>query len=264
MDEQQLISVGAKRITTDTDPEELVLTQEAEQRLGWIADWLNQAPRLAGESGLKRYIDGGFRALFRGSSGTGKTMAAVALARATERDLYRIDLGAVVGKYVAETERLFREFFERARRDGAILLFDEADALLGKRTEVKDAHDRYANIEISHLLRRIEPFEGLAILTSNHTGDLEHDAISRIDVLVDFPMPDDAARELLWGKVLAAVQVPQADDLDVHALAAKHALSGAEILRAVRVAASIAASAERKLDMELLQSAAAERLAMRA
>src|SRR5579864_3221236 len=138
MDEQLLIAVGAGLIATDTDPEELVLTQEAERRLGWIADWLNQSPRLAGESGLKRYIDGGFRALFRGSSGTGKTMAAVALARATERDLYRIDFGAVVSKYVAETQRHFREFFERASQAGAILLFDEADTLFGRRSEVKD------------------------------------------------------------------------------------------------------------------------------
>jgi SpoVK/Ycf46/Vps4 family AAA+-type ATPase len=263
MDEQQLIAVGGRRITADTDPEELVLTPEAEQRLGWIADWLNQSPRLAGESGLKRYIDGGFRALFRGPSGTGKTMAAVALARATGRDLYRVDLAAVISRYIAETERNLRQFFEHARQDGAILLFDEADALLGRRSEIKDSQDRYANLEINYLMRRIEAFEGLAVLTTDRTWDLDYDAISRIDVLVDFPMPDEAAREQLWIKILAAVKVPQGDDLDVRTLAAKHVLSGAEILRAVRVAASIASSAERELDMQLLQSAAAERLAMR-
>lgn len=262
MDEQQLIAVGARRVTADTDPEELVLTEAAETRLGWIADWLNQSPRLAGESGLKRYLDGGFRALFRGPSGTGKTMAAVALARATGRDLYRIDLRAVVSNYVAETERNLRQFFDRAGQDGAILLFDEADAIFGKHTEVKDSHDRYANVEISYLLQRIERFDGLAILTSNRTGNLDY-AAGHIDVLVDFPMPDEAAREQLWRKVLGAVKVPQANDVDPQALAAKSALSGAEILRAARVAASIATSAERQLDMELLQAAAAERVAMR-
>jgi SpoVK/Ycf46/Vps4 family AAA+-type ATPase len=262
MDEQQLILVGARRITADTDPEELVLTQEAEKRLGWIADWLNQSPRLAGDSGLKRYIDGGLRAVFRGPGGTGKTMAAVALARATGRDLYRVGVDLVVSKYIAETERKLRQFFGHARDNGAIVLFDEADALLGKRSEVKDSHDHCANVELSHLLQRIEAFEGLAILTTHRTGDLPYDAISRIDVLVDFAMPDEAARKLLWGKILAAVKVPQGD-LDIPELAARHALSGAEILRAARLAASIAMSTDRKLDMELLQSAAAERVSMR-
>ena len=262
MDEQLLVGVGARLIAADTDPEELVLTQEAERRLGWIADWLNQSPRLAGESGLKRFIDGGFRALFRGSSGTGKTMAAVALARATGRDLYRIDFGAVASKYVAETERHLREFFERARQGGAILLFDEADTLFGKRSEVKDSHDRYASVDVAYLLQRIEVFDGLAILASNRTGSLDGDIVSRIDVIVDFALPDEAARELLWGKILASVNLPQGQP-DATQLAKKFELSGAEILKAVRVAAVIAASEKRELDMDLLQSAAAERVAMR-
>ena len=260
MDEQLLIAVGARLIATDTDPEELVLTQEAERRLGWIADWLNQSPRVAGESGLKRYIDGGFRALFRGSSGTGKTMAAVALARATERDLYRMEFGAVASKYVAETERHLREFFERARQGGAILLFDEADTLFSQRSEVKDF--RYASIDVAYLLHRIEVFDGLAILTSNRMGNLDSDIVSRIDVIVEFAPPDEAARELLWGKLLALVKLPQGQP-DAALLAKKFELSGAEILKAVRVAAAIAASEERELDTDLLQSAAAERMAMR-
>ena len=262
MDEQLLIAVGARRIVTDTDPDELVLTQEAERRLGWIAGWLNQSPRLTGESGLKRYIDGGFRAFFRGSSGTGKTMAAIALARATERDLYRIEFGAVVSKYVAETERHLREFLERAGQGGAILLFDEADSLLSERSEVKDCHDRYAGIEVGYLLRRIEGFDGLAILASHRTGNLASDIVSRIDVIVEFALPDEAARELLWNKILASVKLPKGQT-DAALLAKKFELSGAEILKAVRVAAAIAASEERELDTKLLQSAAAERAAMR-
>lgn len=242
MDELQLTEIGARRVTTDTDPEELVLPEESERRLGWIADWLNQSPRLAGEWGLKRYIDGGFRALFRGPPGTGKTMAALALGRATERDVFRIDASAIAGPYVVETERNLRTFLDRANDEGAILLIDAG------------------SFAFAELLRRLEPFEGLAILA---TGvGIDPAASSRIDVVVDFPMPDEAARALLWRTILAAVKLPQDEKLDFRALAARHELSGAEILKAVRVAASIAASTERKLDMELLESAAAERTAM--
>jgi len=261
-DDPQLAALGARRISTDTDPDELVLPAESGRRIGWIADWLSQPPFIFREWGLQRYVDGGFRALFCGPAGTGKTMAAIALARSTERDLFHIDLGAVVCKYIGETEKNLRRLFDIANEEGAILLFDEADALFGKRSEVKDSHDRYANIEIGHLLRRIEEFEGLAILTTNLSANIDEAAISRIDVMVEFPMPDEAAREAIWRKLLTSVKLPQAGDLDVRLLA-KHDLSGAEILRCVRAAALFAASGTRKLGMEHLQAAAAERLAMR-
>jgi len=261
-DEHQLAALGARRITTDTDPDELVLPAESGRRLGWIAAWLSQPPLIFREWGLNRYVDGGFRALFRGPSGTGKTMAAIAMARSTERDLFRIDLGAVLSNAIGETEKNLRQLFEIANETGAILLFDEADALFGKRSEVRDAHDRYANIEIGTLLRRIEPFEGLAIVTTNGPNEIDQDAVSRIDVVVEFPRPDEPAREAIWQKLLAAVKLHRGDVLDPHVLA-KHDLSGAEILRCVRVAALLAATDDRKLDMELLQAAAKERLAMR-
>ena len=262
-DEHQLAALGARRISTDTDPDELVLPAESERRLGWIAAWLSQPPLIFREWGLSRYVDGGLRALFHGPSGTGKTMAAIAIARSAGLHLYRIDLGAVVTKYIGETEKNLQLIFETATEEGAILLFDEADALFGKRSEVKDAHDRYANIEVGYLLRRIEAFEGLAILTTNLSSKLEEDAVSRIDVIVEFPRPDEAAREAIWSKLLASVKLPQADGLDVRHLARQYELSGAEILRCVRMAALLAATDDRKLDMELLQSVAAERLAMR-
>jgi len=256
------IALGIRRISTDTDPDELVLAAESERRLGWIADWLTQPPFVFREWGLHHYVDGGFRALFRGPAGTGKTMAAIAMARSTERQLLRVDLGAVLSNYIGETEKSLQRIFEIANEQNAILLFDEADALFGKRGEVKDAHDRYANSDISTLLRRIEPFEGLAIVTSNLSADIDGDAISRLDVIVEFPKPDEAAREAIWRKLLDAVKLPKGDDLDVRLLA-KHDLSGTEILRCVRIAALFAASADKKLDMEQLQSAAAERIAMR-
>lgn len=261
-DDLQQVAPGARRINPDTDPDELVLPAESERRLGWIADWLVLPPPVLQEWGLHRYIDGGFRALFRGPAGTGKTMAATALGRSTERPLFHVDLGAVVSQSIGETEKNLRRIFDAAGKEQAILLFDEADALFGKRSDVRDAHDRFANGEIGHLLRRLEPFEGLAILTTNSPDRIDDDAVSRIDVIVEFPMPDEAAREQLWRKILANLKLPQGDT-DVGQLARQYALSGAEILRCVRIAALLAATADRPLDMEQLQSAAAERLAMR-
>jgi SpoVK/Ycf46/Vps4 family AAA+-type ATPase len=261
-DEHQLIALGARRISTDTDPDELVLPAESAKRLGWVANWLTQPPLIFREWGLHRYVDGGLRALFRGPAGTGKTMAAIALGRSTERPLLRIDLDAVVSNYIGETEKNLQRIFEIADAEGAILLFDEADSLFGKRGKVRDAHDRYSNVEISTLLRRIEPFEGLAIVTTNAATEIDEHAVSRIDIIVEFPRPDEAAREALWRKLLGSVKLPQADNLDARLLA-NHELSGAEILRCVRIAALFAATGDRKLDMEQLQSAAAERLAMR-
>ena len=195
MSDAHLAALGARRIVVDTDPDELVLPEESGQKLGWIANWLAQPPFIFRDWGLSRHVDGGLRAMFRGPNGTGKTMAAVALAKSTGRSLFSIDLGAVEPKHVAETEKRLRQLFEAASEANAILLFDEADALFGKRGEVKDSHDRYANIEIGYLLRRIEPYEGLAIVTSNSADGIDEDVLGRIDVLVEFPRPDEGARE---------------------------------------------------------------------
>jgi SpoVK/Ycf46/Vps4 family AAA+-type ATPase len=263
-DELELRAAGARRIHTDTDPDELVLPEASAQRLRRIAQWLVQPPPVLREWGLHRFIDGGLRALFRGPSGTGKTVAAVAIGRWTERPVFHVDLGAIVSKYIGETEKNLDRIFEAANEEGAILFFDEADSLFGKRSEVRDSHDRYANIEIAYLLRRIEPFEGLAIIASNGRRDLDDDAVTRLDGIVDFPMPDEAAREQLWRRTLGSVKLPQkVADSDIRQLAKQYALSGAEILRSVRIAALLAASDNRPLDLEMLEHSAAERLAMR-
>lgn len=261
-DDHQLSALGARRIATDTDPDELVLPEESKRRLSWVAAWLSQPPAIFREWGLSRFVDGGLRALFTGPSGTGKTMAAVVIAKQAGLQLWRIDLGAVVSKYIGETEKNIGRMFETATEEGAVLLFDEADALFGKRSEAKDSHDRYANLDVGYLLQKIEAFEGLAILTSNHRSDVGEAALGRIDVLVEFPRPDEAAREAIWRNLLASVRLPQDDGIDTRLLA-RHELSGAEILRCVRVAALLAASGGRSLGVELLQAAAAERLVMR-
>ena len=262
IDEQQLGSLGVRRIAIDTDPEELVLPAETEKRLGWIAGWLSQPPFIFRDWGLSRYVDGGLRALFRGDSGTGKTMAAVALAKSAGLELYRIDLGRVVSKNIGETEKNLDRAFKAAEEAGAILMFDEADALMAKRTQVSDAHDRYANTEVAYLLQRLESFPGLAILASNRRDGFDQAILGRIDVLVDFPMPDAAAREAIWGKLLGAVKLDKAEKIDLAQLA-RHELSGAEILRAVRMASLLAAGEERPLDMAHLETAAQERVEMR-
>jgi ATPase family protein associated with various cellular activities (AAA)/winged helix domain-containing protein len=151
----------------------------------------------------------GVAALFAGTSGTGKTMAAEVLARELALDLYRIDLSAVVSKYIGETEKNLARVFDGAEAGGAILLFDEADALFGKRSEVKDSHDRYANIEVSYLLQRMESYRGLAILTTNRKSALDEAFLRRLRFVVEFPFPDAAAREEIWCRVFPAATPTQ-------------------------------------------------------
>ncbi|TMJ95096.1 MAG: ATP-binding protein, partial [Actinobacteria bacterium] len=146
----------------------------------------------------------GISALFAGPSGTGKTMAAEVLANELRLDLYRIDLSAVVSKYIGETEKNLRRVFDAAEEGGAILLFDEADALFGKRSEVKDSHDRYANIEVSYLLQRMEAYRGLAILTTNQKSALDPSFLRRLRFVVQFPFPDAEQRAEIWRRVFPA------------------------------------------------------------
>ena len=143
----------------------------------------------------------GVTALFAGPSGTGKTMAAEVLARELRLDLYRIDLSQVISKYIGETEKNLRRIFAAAEASGAILLFDEADALFGKRSEVKDSHDRYANVEVSYLLQRMEAYRGLAILTTNLKGSLDGAFLRRLRFVIDFPFPDAAQRAAIWARI---------------------------------------------------------------
>ena len=137
-------------------------------------------------------------------SGTGKTLAAEVIANEVELDLYRIDLATLVSKYIGETEKNLKRLFDAAETSGAVLLFDEADALFGKRSEVKDSHDRYANIEIAYLLQRIEAYRGLAILTTNMKSALDRAFLRRIRFVVSFPFPDAAAREQIWRRQFPA------------------------------------------------------------
>jgi hypothetical protein len=186
----------------------------------------------------------GTTALFAGPSGTGKTMAAQVVARSIGLDLYRVDLAGVVSKYIGETEKRLRELFEACERAPVLLLFDEADALFGKRTQVSDAHDRYANIEIDYVLQRMEQFDGVAVLTTNRKGDLDTAFTRRIRFVIDFAPPDPGARERLWRIALEdardAAGRPLVDRLDWCRLGREVDLTGAGIKSAALAAAFLA------------------------
>jgi SpoVK/Ycf46/Vps4 family AAA+-type ATPase len=166
----------------------------------------------------------GISALFAGASGTGKTLAAEVLANELRLDLYKIDLSHVVSKYIGETEKNLRRVFDAAEEGGAILLFDEADALFGKRSEVKDSRDRYANIEVSYLLQRMEAYRGLAILTTNMKDAIDPAFLRRIRFLVQFPFPDMAERIEIWRRMFP--ERTPVDGLDVSRLAKLHVAGG--------------------------------------
>ena len=154
----------------------------------------------------------GLTALFAGPSGTGKTMAAQVLARALGMDLYRVDLAGVINKYIGETEKHLRRVFEACERANVLLFFDEADALFGQRMQVKDAHDRFANIEIDYLLQRMEQFDGVAVLATNRKEDLDKAFLRRLRFLIDFLPPGPAERLELWRKSLP-LQSPSGEEI---------------------------------------------------
>ena len=170
------------------------LTTRARNRERVLSDW---RMRPGGGRGT------GVTALFAGDSGTGKTMAAEVIAADLGLDMYTVNLATVVDKYIGETEKNLERIFAEASRVSAVLLFDEADAIFGKRSEVRDAHDRYANIESAYLLQRMETFDGLAVLATNLRANLDDAFTRRLDMVVDFPLPDEAARLALWQRCLA-------------------------------------------------------------
>ncbi|HET6950984.1 MAG TPA: AAA family ATPase [Acidimicrobiales bacterium] len=182
----------------------------------------------------------GVTALFAGDSGTGKTMSAEVIAGHLGLDLYVIDLATVVDKYVGETEKNLERVFGEADGVNGVLLFDEADAIFGKRSEVRDAHDRYANIEVAYLLQRMETFDGLAILTTNLRANLDDAFTRRLDAIIDFPVPDEEQRRILWERCLGRA-MPRADDVDLDFCAAQFELAGGHIRSIALTAAYLAA-----------------------
>ena len=245
----------AQRIEPVAGWDDLVLPEQAKAILKEIALHVRQRSKVYGEWGFsgksKRGL--GISALFAGESGTGKTMASEVIARELGLDLYRIDLSQVVNKYIGETEKNLKKIFEAAEGSGAILLFDEADALFGKRSDVKDSHDRYSNIEVSYLLQKMEEYRGLAILTTNMRNALDKAFLRRIRFVVQFPFPDVALRTEIWQKVFPE-NTPRAA-LDFQKLAALN-VAGGNIRNIALNAAFSAAGEQRAVSMADLQQAA--------
>lgn len=180
----------------------------------------------------------GVIALFAGESGTGKTMSAEVVAGALGMDLYVVDLSAVVDKYIGETEKNLERIFTEADRSDAVLLFDEADAIFGNRSEVKDSHDKHANMQSAYLLQRLEQFDGIALLTTNLRANIDDAFTRRLDLIVDFPFPDARQRTLLWNHCLAGA--PRDPQLDLSGVAARFELAGGAIHSAAVTAAYLA------------------------
>ncbi|MEH1868204.1 MAG: ATP-binding protein [Nostoc sp.] len=245
----------AQRIEPSGDWEDLVLPEAQKQVLRDIAAHVRQRSTVYNNWGFagKSARGLGISALFAGASGTGKTLGAEVLAHKLRLDLYRIDLSSVVSKYIGETEKNLRRVFDAAEQGGVILLFDEADALFGKRSEVKDARDRYANIEVSYLLQRMESYPGLAVLTTNLKSAIDTAFLRRIRFVVQFPFPDTTQRAEIWRRVFPA-DTPTAD-LDALQLARLN-VAGGNIRNIALNAAFLAADAGEAVQMKHVLRAA--------
>jgi AAA+ superfamily predicted ATPase len=249
------ISNLAQRIEPVATWDELVLPEPQTRTLHEIAMHVKQRFKVYDEWGFaSRGSRGlGISALFTGDSGTGKTMAAEVIANELRLDLYKIDLSQVVSKYIGETEKNLRRIFDAAEEGGAILLFDEADALFGKRGEVKDSHDRYANIEVSYLLQRMEAYRGLAILTTNMKNALDPAFLRRIRFIVQFPFPDAVQRAQIWQRIFPSSTPTRR--LDMKKLARLN-VAGGNIRNIALNAAFIAADEDKPVGMKHLLCAA--------
>ncbi len=248
----------ALRIPPRAGWDDLVVPVEVMGQLRDLASRVRHRDTVLGEWGLDRGAakGTGVTALFAGSSGTGKTLAAGVVASELELDLYVIDLATVVDKYIGETEKNLDRIFGEADRVNGVLLFDEADAIFGKRSEVQDARDRYANVEVAYLLQRMERFDGVAILTTNLRANIDEAFLRRLDVLVDFPSPDEDLRLRLWERHLPR-SLPRDDTVDLGFLASSFDLAGGNIRNIALSGAFLAAANGGQVTMEHLVQATA-------
>jgi AAA+ superfamily predicted ATPase len=219
----------AEQLETGMDWDDLVLNPDTRKQIREIEHWIEHKDTLLRDWGMGRKMKPGYRALFYGPPGTGKTLTASLLGKQTGLDVFRIDLSRVVSKYIGETEKNLARLFDKAENKQWILFFDEADALFGKRTDIRAAHDKYANQEVAYLLQRIENYNGLVILATNQRGNIDDAFVRRFQSMIHFPMPGVQEREAIWRKTLPP-QIVLAPDLQWPSVAANHELSGASIL----------------------------------
>jgi hypothetical protein len=224
---------------------DLVLHPYTHDQIEDIKRWIGHADVLMEDKNLGRKLTRGYRVLFYGSSGTGKTLTATLLGKQFKKDVYRIDLSQIVSKYIGETEKNLSKIFDRAEHKDWILFFDEADALFGKRTSVQNSHDRYANQEVSFLLQRIEAFDGLLILATNFKTNIDDAFLRRFHSIIHFPIPNEEERLKLWKKNLPSVLKPE-KDLDLEQLSSEFEITGAGIINVMRYATLKAVSGNDK------------------
>ena len=249
------------RVVSIHDWDDLVLPAHHKSQLRSLENWVRFRPKVYDDWGFaKRVMLGrGLTVLFTGPSGTGKTMAAGILARHLGLEMYRVDLSTVVSKYIGETEKNLGSVFASAEASNAMLFFDEADALFGKRSDVKDAHDRYANIEVSYLLQRMESYDGVAILATNFGDNLDAAFARRIQAAIEFPFPTIADRRRIWAAMLGD-DAPRDVDVDIDVLARQFPLTGGHIKNCVLAAAFAAAAEHGAIGMGHLVRAVAHEL----
>jgi AAA+ superfamily predicted ATPase len=230
--------------------DDIVLPEDALAQLREICQRVAHRHRVLGEWGFnaKLSLGKGVNALFAGPSGTGKTMAAEIIANELRLDLYRIDLAGVVSKYIGETEKNLDRVFEAAESANAILFFDEADALFGKRSEVHDSHDRYANIEISYLLQKMEEYDGITILATNLRQNIDDAFMRRLAFTVHFPFPDETSRRKIWEGIWPA-EAPMTRDVNLKLMARRFKLSGGNIKNIALASAFLAAEHQQPVAM---------------
>jgi len=226
----------AKLLTTQLTWDDLVLGPHALEEVGNITTWLKHSRTMMEDWGLGRSIKPGYRSLFYGPPGTGKTLTATLIGAETGASVYRIDLSAMVSKYIGETEKNLASVFDQAENKNWILFFDEAEALFGKRTQTSSSHDRYANQEVSYLLQRIEDFPQVVVLATNLKGNIDDAFARRFQSAVYFPMPDAEQRLRLWKGMLRHIRV-ESRGIDLKNLAENHELSGGAIANVIRYGA---------------------------
>ncbi len=223
------VEFPAEYIETDMEWDDLVLHPNTLHQIHEIENWIKYNDTLLHDWGMKKRIKPGYRALFYGPPGTRKTLTATLLGKHTGKNVFRIDLSRVVSKYIGETEKNLSRLFDKAENKNWILFFDEADALFGKRTEIRDAHDKYANQEVAYLLQRIESYNDLVILAFNQRANIDDAFVRRLQAMIPFPAPGPEERYEIWRKTFPA-QIEVADDIDWRHVAARHELTGAGIL----------------------------------
>ncbi len=225
----------AEYITTELTEKELVLPENTLTQLRELENWVRYQEVMMQQWNMKRWLKPGYRALFHGPPGTGKTLAALILGKKTGKDVFRIDLSMVVSKFIGETEKNLARLFERSKNKGWILFFDEADALFGKRTNIRDAHDKYANQEVAYLLQRIENHDGLVILASNFKANIDDAFIRRFQSVIYVPSPGYEERLSIWQNALpASKDFQRPDDNELVSLAKKFELTGAQIVNVIQ------------------------------